>query len=202
MSQRSRAEVQAFFAERAATWETKYGHDLPVYAAAVAETGVATGGVAIDVGCGTARAMPALREAVGPSGRVIGFDITDEMLAMARSLGRQEYGLLVLADATELPLPSTSVDAVFAAGLLGHVAEVAAVLTELARVTRPGGALVLFHPVSRAALAARRGRALGPDDTLAEGPLRSALDRAGWDLDRYDDAADRFYARALRSGRI
>jgi ubiquinone/menaquinone biosynthesis C-methylase UbiE len=202
MSQRSRAEVQAFFAARAAAWETKYGHDLPVYATAVAETGVPTGGVAIDVGCGTARAMPALREAVGPSGRVIGFDITVEMLAMARSLGRQAYGLLVLADAAELPLPSASVDTVFAAGLLGHVAEVAAVLTELARVTRPGGALVLFHPVSRAALAARRGRSLGPDDTLAEGPLRAALERAGWALDRYDDAADHFYARARRSARI
>lgn len=192
-------EVRSFFAERAATWETKYGHDMPVYAAAVAETGVPVGGTAVDVGCGTARAVPALRDAVGPSGQVIGFDITDEMLAMARSLGRQAYGLLVLADANHLPLPTASVDVVFAAGLLGHVSDVAAVLAEAARVTRAGGRLALFHPVSRAALATRRGRTLGPDDTLAEGPLRAALDRGGWRLDRYDDAEHRFYARALRS---
>lgn len=192
------AEVRAFFAEKAATWETKYGHDMPRYAAAVAETGVPPGGVAIDVGCGTARALPALREAVGPSGRVIGIDVTAEMLAMARSLGRERYGALVFADAHHLPLPTASVDLVFAAGLLGHVSDVDAVLTEAARVTRPGGKLVLFHPISRAALAARKGRTLGPDDVLAEDPLRERLARTGWGLDRYDDADDRFYARALR----
>ena len=102
--------------------------------------------------------MPALRAAVGETGHVIGFDITDEMLAMARSLGRQAYGGLVLADANHLPLPTASVDVVFAAGLLGHVSDVAAVLAEAARVTRPSGKLALFHPVSRAALAARRRR--------------------------------------------
>jgi ubiquinone/menaquinone biosynthesis C-methylase UbiE len=190
---------RAFFAERAATWETKYGHDMPVYAAAVAETGAPEGGVAIDVGCGTARAMPALRAAVGASGHVIGFDITDEMLATARLLGRPAYGQLVLADANHLPLPTASVDVVFAAGLLGHVSDVAAVLTEAARVTRPDGKLALFHPVSRAALAARRGHTLGPDDTLAQRPLEASLQRSGWRLDRYDDADDRFYARAVRS---
>lgn len=192
------AEVRAFFAEKAATWETKYGHDMPVYAAAVAETGVPVGGVAIDVGCGTARALPALREAVGPAGRVIGIDVTAEMLAQARALGRETYGALMFADAHHLPLATASVDLVFAAGLLGHVVDVDVVLAEAARVTRPGGKLVLFHPVSRAALAARKGRTLGPDDILAEGPLRARLDRTGWVLDRYDDADHRFYARALR----
>jgi SAM-dependent methyltransferase len=121
------------------------------------------------------------------------------MLAVARSLGRPAYGLLVLADANHLPLPKASVDLAFAAGLLGHVSDVDAVLTELARVIRPGGRLALFHPVSRAALAARRGYLLGPDDMLAPGPLAAALTRTGWRLDRYDDAEHRFYARAIRS---
>ncbi len=195
----NRAETQAFFAERAATWETKYGHDMPLYAEAVNRTGAPAGGVAIDVGCGTARAMPALRDAVGPGGTVIGFDITAEMLSQALALGRRTFGALALADANQLPLPGGVVDLVFAAGLLGHVAEARAVLAEFARVARPGGTLTLFHPVSRAALAIRRGRTLTPDDLLALGPLRTALDRTGWRLDEYDDAEDRFYARASRA---
>jgi len=194
----SLTETRAFFAERAAAWETKYGHDLPRYAEAVSETGAPLGGVAIDVGCGTGRAMPALREAVGADGTVIGFDVTDEMLDTARQLGRQAYGLLALADADHLPLISSSVDVIFAAGLLGHVARVDATLTELARVARPGARIALFHPVSRAALAARRGYTLGPDDLLAEAVLGGLLSRTSWRLERYDDAPERFYARASR----
>ena len=62
------AETQAFFGCRAATWDAKFGDDLPGYRAAVAEAGIRPGGVAIDVGCGTGRALPPLREAVGPDG--------------------------------------------------------------------------------------------------------------------------------------
>ena len=43
-------ETRAFFSCRAATWDTKFGDDLPGYAAAIAEAGIARGGVVIDVG--------------------------------------------------------------------------------------------------------------------------------------------------------
>jgi hypothetical protein len=68
----------------------------------------------------------------------------------------------------------------------------------LARVTRPGGRLALFHPTGRAALAARHNRALDPDEPLAEARLGPLLAGAGWILDGYDDAADRFLALATR----
>ena len=57
--------TREFFGIRAATWDVKFGHDMPVYAAAIAAAGIRRGGVAVDVGCGTGRALPALREAVG-----------------------------------------------------------------------------------------------------------------------------------------
>src|SRR5215469_8756169 len=69
-------ETQAFFASRAATWDTRFGDDMPAYAAAVARAGIRRGGVAIDVGCGTGRALPALRQAVGQGGTVIAADLT------------------------------------------------------------------------------------------------------------------------------
>jgi hypothetical protein len=65
-----RTESRAFFAVRAATWDTRFGADLPAYATAIAEAGLPPGGLAVDVGCGTGRALSALREAVGPGGRV------------------------------------------------------------------------------------------------------------------------------------
>jgi SAM-dependent methyltransferase len=192
------AETRAFFAVRAPTWDDKFGDDKPAYASAVADIGIPVGGTAIDLGCGTGRALPALREAVGPAGTVLGLDATEEMLTVARSLGRADLAQLVLADARYLPLPTGTVHAVFAAGLLGHLADIDPVLAEMARVTLVGGRLALFHPTGREALAARHGRTLRPDEPLSEGPLRAALDRAGWRLGRYDDAAHRFFACAER----
>jgi SAM-dependent methyltransferase len=104
----------------------------------------------------------------------------------------------VLADARVLPLGNARADAIFAAGLVHHLPDPEAGLRELARVTRPGGVLVLFHPTGRAALAARHGRTLSPDEPLAEGPLRGLTAAAGWKLTAYDDAASRFFAVARR----
>lgn len=191
-------ETRAFFACRAASWDTKFGDDIPAYAAAVEEAGLPRGGTVIDVGCGTGRAVPALRSAVGPAGTVVALDLTPEMLAEARPRCESERDTLVLADARRLPLADGSADAVFAAGLVMHLPDPAAGFAELARVTRPGGRLVLFHPSGRAPLAARHGRTLGADEPLAEGPLRRATGTAGWDLTAYDDADHRFFALAVR----
>jgi SAM-dependent methyltransferase len=191
-------ETRAFFSVKAATWDTKFGDDLPAYAAAIAEAGIPAGGVVIDVGCGTGRALPALRQAVGPDGAVIAIDLTPEMLAHARAQGRAAYAALVVGDARCLPLASASADAVFAAGLIMHLPDPEAGLGQLARITRRGGLLILFHPSGRAALAARHGRALRPDEPLAEAPLRHSTRRAGWRLITYDDAECRFLAVAIR----
>jgi SAM-dependent methyltransferase len=192
------AETRAFFGSRAATWDTKFGDDLPAYCAAVAEAGIRRGGVAVDVGCGTGRALPPLREAVGPEGSVIAVDVTPEMLGAARRRSIIAKAALILADARSLPFADASADAIFAAGLVSHLPDSEAGLRELARVTRPGGLLVLFHPSGRAALAARHGRVLSPDELLAEGVLGRRAEATGWRLTVYDDAPQRFFALAER----
>jgi SAM-dependent methyltransferase len=192
------ADTQAFFACRAATWDTKFGDDLPAYRAAVGEAGIRRGGAAIDVGCGTGRALPPLREAVGPDGSVIAVDLTPEMLAAARPKTCAARAAVILADARSLPFADASADAIFAAGLVHHLPDSTAGLHELARVTRPGGLLVLFHPSGRAALAARHGRTLSPDELLAEPVLRTSTAATGWQLTAYDDAPQRFFALARR----
>ncbi|GAA4590787.1 SAM-dependent methyltransferase [Actinoplanes octamycinicus] len=195
------SESRAFFAARAAQWDVKFGDDLPAYATAVREAGVRPGDVAVDVGCGTGRALPALAAAAGPAGRVLGLDFTPDMLAEARRAGRDAAASLAVADARRLPLADAAVDVVFAAGLVNHLPDPAAGLAELARVTRPGGRLAIFHPVGRAALATRHGRTLRPDEPLGEARLAPLLAGAGWTITHYEDGDDRFLALAVRDGR-
>ncbi|MEU9291138.1 class I SAM-dependent methyltransferase [Streptomyces sp. NPDC048275] len=192
--------VQEFFAARAAGWDTRFPDDGPAYAAAVAELGLREGDRVLDAGCGTGRALPPLRAAVGLSGVVVGVDLTPAMLEAAVRAGRNHDGQLLLADVTRLPLRTESLNAVFGAGLIAHLPHPAANLRELARVVRPGGTLALFHPIGRAALAARQGRRITPDDLRAEAGLGPLLAGSGWDMTSYIDEDARFLALAVRQG--
>ncbi|NED20043.1 class I SAM-dependent methyltransferase [Streptomyces sp. SID9913] len=191
--------VQEFFTARAADWDSRFPDDGPAYAAAVAALGLRAGDRVLDAGCGTGRALPPLRAAVGASGTVIGADLTPAMLHAAARAGRDGDGLLLLADVAALPLRAEVLDAVFAAGLVAHLPRPADTLRELARVVRPGGVLALFHPVGRAALAARQGRRLTDDDLRAEPSLRPLLAASGWRMTSYTDEDTRFLALAVRT---
>ncbi|MER6254579.1 methyltransferase domain-containing protein [Streptomyces sp. NPDC001584] len=190
--------VQEFFGARAADWDRKFPGDGPAFTTAVAEFGLRPGNRVLDAGCGTGRAMTALRAAVGPAGTVLGVDLTPQMLAAARRAGRDAEGALLLADVARLPLRDEVLDAVFAAGLIAHLPDPGANLRELARVVRPGGGLALFHPIGRAALAARHGRELTPEDMRAEHNLGPLLTGSGWDMASYADDDDRFLVLAVR----
>ena len=192
--------VQEFFTARAADWDARFPDDGPAYAAAVGELGLRKGDRVLDAGCGTGRALPPLRAAVGPSGVVIGADLTPAMLEAAVRAGRDRDGRLLLADVTGLPLRTGSLDAVFGAGLVSHLPDPAQNLRELARVVRPGGTLALFHPIGRAALAARQGRRITPDDLRARDRLGPLLAGSGWDMTSYVDEDARFLALAVRRG--
>lgn len=192
--------VQEFFGARAADWDSRFPDDGPAYASAVADLGLREGDRVLDAGCGTGRALTPLRAAVGAAGVVVGADLTPAMLQAAVRAGRDRDGQLLLADVAALPLRSRSLDAVFAAGLIAHLPRPADDLRELARVVRPGGVLALFHPIGRAALAARQGRRITPDDLRAESNLRPLLAGSGWRMTSYVDEDARFLALAVREG--
>jgi demethylmenaquinone methyltransferase/2-methoxy-6-polyprenyl-1,4-benzoquinol methylase len=95
---------------------------------------------ALDIATGTGDLAMAISKAC-PGARVIGADFCRPMLEVARRNGLPE---LVVADGLELPFPDQSFDLVTAAFGLRNMASWEKGLSEMARVLRPGGNLLIL----------------------------------------------------------
>ncbi|HLQ30407.1 MAG TPA: ubiquinone/menaquinone biosynthesis methyltransferase [Ktedonobacteraceae bacterium] len=115
-----------------------------------------TGEVGLDLGTGTADLSIAVIRRAGPGTRMIGMDITPEMLAeghrkLAR-LGLQDSIELRLGDAERIDLPDNSVDGCCSAFMVRNLTDIRQGFREMLRVVRPGGRMVcleISHPPGR-----------------------------------------------------
>jgi SAM-dependent methyltransferase len=100
------------------------------------------GETVLDLGSGAGADVLISARRVGPAGRAIGLDMTDEMLALARANAATagvENADFVKGYIEEIPLPDASVDVVISNCVINLAADKAQVLREAARVLRPGG---------------------------------------------------------------
>jgi len=131
----------------------------------------------LDAGCGPGGNGAWLAE----HGAVVGVDISPDALAFVRA--RRPGTRPVRGSITALPLASASVDVAIAVTVLYTVDDDVAAVHELARVLRPGGALVLVEPAFDAL---RRGH----DDVVhgkrryRRGRLRALVEAAGLRTER------------------
>lgn len=96
------------------------------------------GDLVLDVGCGASRVARLVQRTSGAL--TVGVDLSRESL---RGAQRNEPGPLVQGDNLRLPLSTGCADLVVSNGVIHHTPDARASLAELARVTRPGGTLVV-----------------------------------------------------------
>jgi SAM-dependent methyltransferase len=98
----------------------------------------------LDAGCGNGRYSRFLLRHADPDAVITGFDYSQQMLHRARKrLGSDRVGLAA-ADLTRLPYADESFDAVVCGWVLEHLPDPRPGLSELRRVLRPGGKLLLL----------------------------------------------------------
>lgn len=112
----------------------------------LALAGVTEGEVVLDLGCGGGMDVFLAAQRVGPTGKVIGVDMTAEMLDRARA-GSKRLGLSHVefhqATIDRLPLADNSVDCVISNCVINLVPDKLAVFREILRVLRPGGRVAI-----------------------------------------------------------
>lgn len=145
---------------------------------------LAPGAAVLDVGCGPGVITAGLARAVAPGGVAVGLDVSASMLA--RAAEHAEVNLaLIRADAQRLPFRDGTFDAVCSTAAVMLVDDPLEALTEMMRVLKRGGRLIVVVPSRGQGLTGRiaagvgsvaGGRMFGPDE------IASSLDRM--DVDR------------------
>lgn len=105
---------------------------------------ISEGESVLDIGSGPGFLATALAEATGPSGKVVGIDISRQMVDRAASMSTQPWLSYQVADATEVPFENETFDVVVSTQVAEYVPDIDAFCSEVFRVLKPNGrALIL-----------------------------------------------------------
>lgn len=195
------AEKMMFFEARAARWDRD--HSCPEEARTIPLIipflRLSAGDRVLDLGCGTGKLVPWLREGVGPSGLIVEADYCRGMLEAGRSKRFGRRVRFVRMDAQAPAVAGGAFDRIVCFSLFPHLEDQAGALRGFRRLLKPGGPLVIAHTMGREALNAffrRVGGPVGGDSLPDERQMTSLLSKAGFRNVEIADRPRHYIARA------
>jgi SAM-dependent methyltransferase len=168
------------------------------------------GEVVLDLGSGGGIDVILSARRVGPRGVAYGLDMTEEMIALARRNAR-EAGIanahFLKGVIEQIPLPADSVDVVISNCVINLSVDKPAVLTEMARVLRPGGRVGISDVVAEDRLTpaqrAERGSYVGCiAGALSKSEYEAGLQAAGFEgvsVELTHQVADGMHSAIIRA---
>ena len=190
------AEVAAYFDNRSPTYDTGDFHPR-LTARLIEAASIKQGQTVLDVATGTGLVAIETARRVGASGRVVGMDISPQMLAQARRK-IDERGLrnieLREGDACTADLPQEGFDLILCSAALVFMADIPAVLRGWYRFLKPGGYVGFDAPAENstaagstlAPLAENHGISLRYARLNTQQACRQALTGAGFEVAHID----------------
>jgi SAM-dependent methyltransferase len=168
------------------------------------------GEIVLDLGSGGGIDVILSAKRVGATGTAYGLDMTDEMLALAQQNARDAGvgNVHFLKGVIEhIPLPAASVDVVISNCVINLSVDKPAVLTEIARVLKPGGRIGISDVVAEDALApeerAERGSYVGCiAGALSKAEYEAGLEAAGFEqisVEFTHGVADRMHGAIVKA---
>ncbi|MEV6879433.1 methyltransferase domain-containing protein [Amycolatopsis sp. NPDC051128] len=168
------------------------------------------GETVLDLGSGGGLDVLLSARRVGPAGRAIGLDMTDEMLALARRHVEQAgvaNAEFVKGAIERIPLPDASVDVVVSNCVIALSSDKRAVFAEIARVLCPGGRLGITdiladETLTDAERADRAGAVECLGGALTAGGYRDLLREAGFvgvDVRLTHEVGDKLHSAIIRA---
>ena len=153
------------------------------------------GETVLDLGSGGGIDVILSAKRVGPTGTAYGLDMTDEMLALAQQNAR-EAGVtnvhFLKGVIEQIPLPADSVDVVISNCVINLSVDKAAVLTEIARVLKPGGRVGVSDIVAEDHLTSEERAERGSYVGCIAGALSKSEYIAGLEAAGFEDVSVEF----------